>query len=320
LLYTALARGRDTVILIALSLFLAVGLDPVVRRLERLGIPRGLAVALVFIGALLFAVGIGFAVVPPVVEQTSNFLHKLPGYVTELQNNRRIAELDRRFGVLSSIQHYLSTSELVKQLAGNLLSVSSTVAATIFETFSVAILTLYFLAYLHDITGFAYRLCPASKRPQVTVLGDTILGQIGNYVAGTAVLAVLKGGSTLLFLWLLGVPYPFALALIVALLDPLPLVGTALAALVVSTVVLLESIPFGIAVVVFFIGYEVLNRLVLVRRLLDESVRISPAAALVGALAGYTMLGVIGFLVSIPLVAVLTLILREVVLPRQANR
>ena len=65
----------------------------------------------------------------------------------------------------------------------------------------------------------------------------------------------------------------------------------------------------------FFIGYEVLARLVFIPRLLDASVRISPAAALVGALAGYTMLGVIGFLISIPLVAVLTLILREVVLP-----
>jgi predicted PurR-regulated permease PerM len=97
-------------------------------------------------------------------------------------------------------------------------------------------------------------------------------------------------------------------------------VGTALAALVVSTVVLLESVPAGITVVCFFIGYEVLARLVFIPRLLDKSVRINPAAALVGALAGFAIFGVIGFLISIPLVAVTTLILREVLLPRQATR
>jgi len=116
------------------------------------------------------------------------------------------------------------------------------------------------------------------------------------------------------------VPYPFALAFIAAVLDIAPVVGTALAFVVVSTVVLLDSVPKGIAVICFFIGYEVLARLVFIPRLLDKSVRINPAAALVGALAGYAVFGVIGFLISIPLVAVITLILREVLLPRQAAR
>ena len=88
----------------------------------------------------------------------------------------------------------------------------------------------------------------------------------------------------------------------------------------VSTVDHVESVPTGIGVIGFFVAYEAVARMLLIPRLLDRSVRISPAAALIGALVGYTVLGVIGFLISIPLVAVLTLIMREVVLPRQANR
>lgn len=320
LLFRAVEQGRDTLLLLALSLFLAAGLDPAVRRVERLGLSRGPSVAVVFACALLFLAALGLAVVPPLVEQTSTFVHNLPGYVTELQHNRRIADLDRRFGVLSSVQNYLKQSSLVKQLAGNLLSVGSAVASTIFQVFSLAILTLYFLAYLRDITGFAYRLTPASRRPQVSRIGDKIVVQIGQYVVGTAALALLRGTFTLVFLWAVDVPYPFALAFIAAALDLAPLVGTALAAVVVSTVVLLESVPVGIAVICFFVAYEFLARLVFIPRLLDPSVRLSPAAALVGALAGFTIFGVVGFLISIPLVAVLTLILREVVLPRQATR
>ena len=249
--------------LLGLSLFLAAGLDPAVRRIEAAGLKRGPSVAIVFVGALVFLTGMCLAVVPPLVDQTTTFLHNLPGYVTDLQHNRRIAELDRRFGLLDSVQHRLQGSALIQQVAGNLLSVGTTVASTIFEVFTLAILTLYFLAYLRDITAFAYRLTPASRRPQVSRIGDKIVAQIGAYVVGTLALALLRGTVTLVFLWAVGVPYPFALAFIAALLDLAPVVGTALGAVVVSTVVLLESAPTGMAVVGFFLGYEVLARLVL---------------------------------------------------------
>jgi predicted PurR-regulated permease PerM len=320
LLFRALDHGKDTLLLLALSLFLAAGLDPAVRRIEATGLRRGLSVAIVFLATLVFLTGMCLAVVPPLVDQTTTFLHNLPGYVTDLQHNRRIAELDRRFGLLTSLKNRLEGSAVIQQVAGNLLSVGTTVASTIFEVFTLAILTLYFLAYLPDITAFAYRLTPASRRPQVSRIGDKIVAQIGAYVVGTAALALLRGGFTLVFLWAVGVPYPFALAFIAALLDLAPVVGTVLGALVVSTVVLLESVPTGIGVIGFFLAYEVVARLMFIPHLLHRSVRISPAAALVGALAGYTMLGVIGFLISIPLVAVITLIMREVVLPRQAGR
>ena len=319
-LFRALEHGKDTLLLLALSLFLAAGLDPAVRRIESTGLPRGLSVAIVFLGVLGFLTGMVLAVVPPLVSQTATFLHNLPGYVEDLQQNRRIAELDQRFGVLDSIQSRIEGSAFLQQAAGNLLSVGTTVATTIFEVFTLAILTLYFLAYLRDITAFAYRLTPASRRPQVSRIGDKIVAQIGAYVVGTAALALLRGAFTLVFLWAVGVPYPLALAFIAAILDLAPVVGTVLAGVVVSTVVLLESIPTGIGVIGFFVAYETVARMLFLPRLLDRSVRISPAAALVGALAGYTMLGVIGFLISIPLVAVITLIMREVVVPRQASR
>ena len=320
LLFRALERGQEAFLLVLLALFLAAGLDPAVQRVQRLGLSRGPAVAIVFVTTILFLVALGVAVVPPLVEQTENFIHNLPTYLTELQHNRRLAELDRRFGLLKAAQKYVNDSAQVKNVAGNLLSVGSAVASIIFQMFSLAVLTLYFLAFLDDITDFAYRLTPASRRVAVSRIGTKVVSQIGAYVAGTVSLALLRGLFTLIFLEILQVPYPFALAFIAAVLDIAPLVGTLLGAAVVSTVVLLESVPMGIATVCFFVAYEVLARLVFIPRLLDRSVRISPAAAVVGALAGYTMFGVIGFLISIPLVATITLILREVLLPRQAAR
>jgi predicted PurR-regulated permease PerM len=126
--------------------------------------------------------------------------------------------------------------------------------------------------------------------------------------------------ATLIFLAIAQVPYPFALAFIVATLEIAPVIGPLFGGAIVSTVVLLESVPTGIATICFFVVWFILQRVFIYPRVLHPSVRISPAAAVVGALAGFTLLGVVGFLVSIPLVAVITLILREVVLPRQTRR
>jgi predicted PurR-regulated permease PerM len=320
LLFRAVQHGEAALLLIAMSFFLAAGLDPAVRQLERWGLKRGPAVGVVFIGMLATLTGLGFAVVPPLVEQISHFAKHLPGYITKLQQNSRIAELDRRFGILQSTQDYLKNSQLVSDLADNLLTVTSTVVTAIFSVFTIAVLTLYFLAYLRDITGFAYRMTPASRRVEVTRIGDNVVTQIGRYFIGTIGLAFARGTATLAMLAILGVPYPFALAFIAALLDLAPIIGTAFGVIVVSTIVFLESVPAGIGIVIFFVCYEALARLVLIPRLLHPSVRIGPAAAVLGALAGYLTLGVVGFLFSIPLVAIITLIVREAVLPRQARR
>jgi predicted PurR-regulated permease PerM len=88
----------------------------------------------------------------------------------------------------------------------------------------------------------------------------------------------------------------------------------------VSTIVAIDSIPLGIATIVFFIAYQLGENYVLVPRLFPTRVNINPAATIIGALAGATLLGVVGFLIAIPLVAVIDLVLRDVVIPRQRRR
>jgi predicted PurR-regulated permease PerM len=320
LIYQALRVGKDSFVLVALSLFLAAGLDPVVRRVETLGLRRGPAVGAVFLATIGALVGIGIAIIPSLASQTTTFVHDLPGYITDLQKNRRIADLDRRFGILDSLKRYVSDSSQPGKVASSLLSIGSSIASSIFELFTLAILTLYFMAYLRDITAFVYRITPLSRRSRVTAIGDRVVHQIGLYVAGSSALALLAGIVSFGFLSVLDVPDPLALAFLITVLNLAPVIGSGLAIVIVCTVVFLDSIPKGIAAVVFFAVYIVVQRLLLTPRLLDKEVRISPAAAVVGVLAGYTTLGFVGFIVAIPTVAVVTLLMREIVLPRQAAR
>ena len=320
LLFRSVVDARDMLVLVGLALFFAAGLDPAVRAVRRLGLPRALAVAVVFVVIAGVFTGFGFAVVPPLVDQTSSFVHKLPGYLTDLQHNRRIAELDHRFHVINRLRDYVQSGDIFRNLAGNVLSAGTAVATTVFEGVTVLVLTLYFMAYLDDIKSFAYSMAPRSRRERATEIGAKITNQIGDYVAGNLILALVAGLVSLLWLWAIGAPFPYALAFVVALLDVVPLIGAALAIVIVSVIVLISSTAAGIATLAFLVCYQVVENYVVVPRLFIHMPRINPVATILGALAGATLLGVVGFLLALPLVAVIDLILRELVMPRQARR
>jgi predicted PurR-regulated permease PerM len=320
LLFRTVVRGQDVVVLLGLSLFLAAGLDPLVRFSQRLGLGRGAAVGVVFLAIAAVGTGFGFAVVPPLVDQVTAFVHHLPTYLDDLQDNKRIASLDQRFHVIQKARDYVSSGGLLRREQGNVLQAGSAVASTIFNGVSVLILTLYFMAYFEEITAFGYRMVPRSRRARVEEIGTKITSQVGEYVAGNLAIALFAGLVAALWLWAIGAPFPIALAFVVALLDVVPLLGAAVAAVIICTVVLISSIPAGIATVVFFVVYQLIENYVLEPRVFPNRVRINPVVTILGALVGATLLGVIGFLLAIPLVAMADLIMREVLVPRQADR
>jgi predicted PurR-regulated permease PerM len=320
LLFRSLVHARDILVLVGLSLFFAAGLDPLVRAAKRLGLPRALAVGVVFVVIAGVFTGFGFAVVPPLVDQTTAFMHKLPGYLDDLQRNPRIADFDSRFHLINRLRDYIESGDILRNFTGNVVSAGTALATTVFEGVTVLVLTLYFMAYLDDIKNFAYSMAPRSKRGRATDLGTKIANQIGDYVAGNIILALVAGLVSLLWFWAIGAPFPYALAFVVALLDVVPVIGAAVAILIVSTIVLITSTAWGIATIAFLFCYQLVENYVVVPRLFTRIPRINPAATIVGALAGFQLLGVIGFLLALPLVAVIDLILREIVIPRQARQ
>ena len=88
---------------------------------------------------------------PPVVNQVANFVEAVPGYVSDLQGNGTIRDLDRRFGLVDRLNQYVTTGEFGTRIAGNIVSVGQQVAGFVFNTLTVLILTLYFLSSFNAI-------------------------------------------------------------------------------------------------------------------------------------------------------------------------
>ena len=317
-LVQALVAVRGVLVLLLVSVFLAIGLDPAVRFLEQRRIARGRAVGIVFLGVLLFFALFGLAVVPPIIEQGQQFVDAVPGYVTDLQNNPRVAELDARYGILDQVQAAIGDPGRVGgTVFGGVLGVGKLLLSTAFNMLAVLILTLYFLANLPVIKASAYRILPRSRRARVGLLTDEILTRVGGYVAGALTIAFVAGFTTFVLLLVLGVPYPVALALLVALTDLVPLVGATVGAAVVTLVGFSVSLKVGLVAAVWYLAYQQLENYVLYPRIMKRSVDISPAATVVAVLVGGSLLGVVGALLAIPIAAAVQLVLTQVVEPRQ---
>ncbi|GAA0397996.1 AI-2E family transporter [Microbispora corallina] len=317
LLVQAIASAGSALVLIVVSLFLAIGLNPAVEALQRRNMSRRVAIAIVFGSVIAFFVAFGLAIVPPLTEQTTGFVQHLPEYVQQLQNHPLIRSVDQRYQILDKIQQYVTSGNLATQMFGGLLGVAGVVISALFSAFTILVLTLYFLGSLRSIKETAYRFVPRSRRTRVSLLGDEIVNQIGGYVAGNLIISLIAGVVTFLFLAMLKVPYALALAIFVAVTDLIPLVGAVLGAVVASGVGFLTSFQVGVACVVFFVVYQQVENYVISPRVFKSSVDVPPIATIVGALLGGALLGIVGALLGIPLAAALMLLAREVVLPRQ---
>ena len=309
---------RSIIVLVLIAAFLAVGLDPAVRRLEKLGLRRGLSVAVIFLTALLFIAGFALAIVPPLVKQVTSFATDLPTYVQDLaQNNPRIKEFVEENDISTKLESAVGNiPTVIGSSFGSVLGVAGSVLAALFNALTVLVLTIYFLLSLSRIRAGSLKLVPKSKRERVSELLDPILEKIGGYIAGQITVALIAGILSFIFLAVTGVPFPVALALWVAIAALIPLVGATLGAIPSVIVAFFSSTGLGIATLIFFLSYQQVENYVIAPKVMTKAVDVSPAAVLLAALIGGSLLGFVGALMAIPAAASLKLITQQLLIPR----
>ncbi|HEX7197134.1 MAG TPA: AI-2E family transporter [Candidatus Limnocylindria bacterium] len=312
----AVVQARSVIILIVISMFLAIGLNPLVEWLTARNMRRGVAITIVFFAVIGAFVGFGFAVVPPVVEQSNGFVQELPSYLEDLRKNSTVRQFDEDYGVIERAQDYVTSGDLGQRLFGGLVGVGRVVLNAVFGAFSVLIMTLYFLAALPSMKRQAYRLVPASRRERVTLLGDEVITRIGGFVSGAFTVAFIAAFTSYIFLMILGMPFALALAVFVGLLDLVPLVGATIAAVVVSLLGFTESVGVGIACVVFYVAYQQFENYVVYPRVMRRAVDVPAPVTVVAVLLGGALLGIVGALLAIPVAAAILLVVRQVAIPR----
>ena len=323
-LIVGIALGSITTLLlqIALALFIALGLDPIVRMLERRGMKRGAGIGIVFGGYALVAAAFLIFILPPVVSQIAEFIQHLPQAVDDMLASEWFAALplDARItitGGVERISETLTQPETLAAIGGGALAAAAGLFSAISAGFIIVALTLYFLASLTGMKNALYSLAPARDRDELSRLTEQVTASVGASLLGSLTLSALNGVVVFLLFFFIGLPYAALMALIAFIITFIPLFGSIIF-LVIGSVVALFSSPSQ--ALIFAIGYLIyiqVESYIVSPRVMTKAISIPPALVLIGAMAGAAMLGVVGVLLALPVIASLLLIIREVVIPKQ---
>jgi len=307
--------ASDVFLLIGVALFLAIGMDPAVSFLVKRRLPRWSAVIVVLLVIVAAFGGVIGAAVAALVTQGQDLVNAAPQWLQQAQDhNSFIGQLNDKFQIQQKVESLLSESG--STIAGGVLGAGEAIFGAVTDFLIIVILTIYFLADMPRIRGLFYRLVPHSRRPRAILIGDDIMAKVGGYVLGNIVISIIAGALTFAWLAIFGVPYALLLAILVALLDVIPVVGSTIAGIAVALVALTVSLPVCLATIGFFVLYRFFEDYVLVPKIIGKAVDVPALVTVVAVLVGAALLGIVGALVAIPISAALLLLGREVLFPR----
>lgn len=312
----SIVNASEILELIALALFIAIGLEPVVALLHRHGVPRWLAVVLVSLGGVVAVGGLLAVAIPPLVDEVNKLIKETPHYLQTLNNGSSfLGHLNRQYQIISHVKKAISSGG-ASSIASGVVGAGTLVLGAIAALVMVVILTIYFLADLPRVTAAIYRLIPRSRRARGGLLIDEMFARVGGYVLGNVITSVIAAVGTLIWLEIFGVPYALLLSVFVGFMDLIPIVGSTIAGVIVSLVALSVSWPVALGTAVFYIVYRNLEDYLITPRVMNRTVKVSGLVTIIAVLIGGTLLGIIGALIAIPIAASIKLMVEEISYPR----
>jgi predicted PurR-regulated permease PerM len=308
---------------ILIAVLLAAALNPAVEAFERRGMTRVAAASVVFVLALAAVVGLGFLVIPPLVAQVADFVEAVPDFIDDITAGRGpLGFLQEDYQIVDRIREAIEREGPagVLGLSEPVLDVVRSVVTAVVGTITVIFLTFFMLLEGPRTIERILSLLPPSTRVRYERVGREVYRTISGYVTGNLLLSLVAGTAATIVLFAVGSDYAIALGLVVAILDLVPLAGATLAALIVSTVVLIETDWLRCVIVVaFLIAYQQFENHVLQPLVYGRTVELSPLAVLCAVLIGAELAGILGALVAIPVAGSLLAIGREVLQYRRES-
>ncbi|MFL5823648.1 MAG: AI-2E family transporter [Solirubrobacteraceae bacterium] len=319
-----LARAAGTVLLIFVAAStIALILNPVARMLQRRGIPRGLAILLIYVGMVAALFGIGVFLANTVSTQVANFQHNLPSIIrhanhdlTNFQNwlnDHGIHVQIKAQGqtALQTLEHDVSKNSgsilsLTRDLLGQALSVA-------FDLVLVAVLSIYLLVYGPRIGTLVRRIMPPGDGTPGDDYPLLVQRAVFGYVRGQLLFSLIMGTSAALALWIIGTigifpdgaHYALFFGAFYGVMELIPYIGPILGALPAVLVALFTDPITALWVALLFVGLQQLEGHVVAPQVFRISLRINPILVILSLLIGFQLYGIAGALVALPVAAVL---------------
>lgn len=302
---------RDIIVLFFIVLILAATFRPVVNRWERKikRLPAVLALILIALAVLTFVV---YILVPPLINQLQDFIKNLPEIMT-------------RYSFLSSYRPLINNSlksltSNMSGLTGNFVNITASVFGGIFSFITALVMTIYLLLDRDGLKNFVISIIPADSQVPIINLAKKMSVKVGDWFRGQLILSSIIGLIYLIGLLIIGVPYALAIAVLAGIMEFVPVIGPIITGVIAALVALSISPIRALFVIVLFIVVQQLENTILVPKIMQKALGLSPIVIILALLIGAKILGLIGALLAVPLSALVSVVIQEWPAIRQSFR
>jgi predicted PurR-regulated permease PerM len=299
---------REFLVLIFLAALLASALQVPVSFLEK-KLPRLVAIVIPYllIGAIL--VLFGLLIVPPLVEELTDFVQDLPQLVEQARSwLADLVDIEIIGSVEEDIREAIPSPDA-------LLGVSLTVFGVLAGIAIIIVTSVLLLLERNKIQHWFEQFLEPDQRGSFADVSNKALGKLGAYVRGQLLIMVIVGAGTATAMLILGVPFALAMGVLTFLLEAIPNFGPILAGIPVVLLGLSQSFTVGLILLGWLVILQVLESWVLTPVIQHKALAISPLVIFLAVIAGLSLFGVVGAIVAVPLVGAIDVILRDVVVP-----
>ena len=291
---------RDIIFLVFIATLISTILNPIVAKMSRFKIPRALTVIIVYIlGVGLVGASIG-TIINPLIEQSSNFAVNFPIFLEKLQIPRNIVDQ-----VTTEI-----TSE-IGNISSQILKIGVSVFSNILTVLAVIIISLYLSIAREKISDQLGKMISEEKAKKVERVLSRLESELGGWTRAQLLLMLLVGVTTYLGLILLRIPYAIPLAVLASILEIIPNIGPVVAAVPAIIVGFGISPVSGFAVLALTFLVQQVENYLFVPKVMEKSAGINPVITLLTILVGLKLGGVVGAMLSVPILITIRVLLKE---------
>jgi predicted PurR-regulated permease PerM len=320
-LAVAMWAAREALLLIYVSALIAMGFSPLVRNLERPDgqrsrLPRWFAILLVYVAVIAVFVVVALVVIPPLIAQATALWARLPDEFSRFQNFLiKYKLLQRKITLAEAVQTVPSGSSA--NAVGTVLVALSTFAGGIFAVITVLILSFYFLIEAGTMFEYLMRFVPAGRRADVATAAREAVVKVSAWLRAQVMLAGVMGTFAAVGLGFMGVPYFYVVALVAAVGETIPIVGPIIGGVTAVAVALTASPKLALMVGIYFVVLHQLEANILVPKIMERRVGVSPVAVMIALLIGGSLAGLVGAVLAIPTAAMISILIEDIAISRE---
>jgi predicted PurR-regulated permease PerM len=317
----AFVLARSSVLTLFLALFSALVLDPVVALVQRrLHLGRGPAALIVVLGLVAFGLVAAFVLISPLVSSIADFVDALPSIVQDIRDSSIGSWVDAHSQGPEQVQENAKgVAEGIANAAGGLLGVAVSSFSLVLGLVTAVFLTLFLIMDLPRLVAAVDSLLDPAGSERMQRIFPTIVTAVSRTMLGNIAISIICGTIYGLSAWALGLPFPLALAFVAGFLDLIPMVGATVAGAILVLTALSVGLTEAVIMLLIVLVYQQVENYVLQPTILGKAADVSGFLVIASVLVFGTLLGVVGAIIAVPIVASIQIVVRELTARRRAE-